>query len=144
MRFPIFIELRRSHFFALALSLIHVLAGYCIISMSWSWSVRGLLLLFPALSFAGCLRKAQFVGLRIVNDKQLLCLTRDGACLACDILPGTTVWGRLIVVRLLLAGDSRPRSLVVLPDQLSFEQFRTLRLWLRWRRVTRASGARVS
>lgn len=54
-----------------------------------------------------------------------------GQWLDAEILPGSYVSGRLIV--LILGGGGRRRALVLLPDAAAAEELRRLRVWLCWR-----------
>jgi hypothetical protein len=56
----------------------------------------------------------------------------DGHREALSVLPDSTVFGQLIVLRLRIGEKRRACHLALLPDQMTTEQFRLLRLWLRW------------
>lgn len=45
----------------------------------------------------------------------------------------------LTLLRLRVPGQKRPRPLLILPDSLPAQDFRRLRVWLRWKRPTRAA-----
>lgn len=51
------------------------------------------------------------------------------------VAPDTTVFSFLVVLRYQVEGERRFRALVVLPDSMSHDALRRLRLWLRWATV---------
>ena len=57
----------------------------------------------------------------------------DGRQVAAMVLPDSTVFIFLIVLRLRIGEERRVSNVTLLPDQMSSEPFRLLRLWLRWR-----------
>ena len=79
------------------------------------------------------LRPSRITGLRLRAPDRLDCTLSDGSRLVLELQPESAVLSRLIVLRLRLGEARRLSSLVLLPDQMSAEQFRLLRLWLRWR-----------
>jgi len=60
-------------------------------------------------------------------------LSAVGDALSVSIASGTVVFSQLVVLRVRKNEQRRPMTLVLLPDSMSAEQFRVLRLWLRWR-----------
>lgn len=132
MQFPIHIELRRSRLLVFFLLLFHALATACVIALAWPWPLRSLLLVLIAVSAWHNLRPQKIIGLRLAGDGGLDCLFAGGERTATLVLPDSTVFNHLIVLRLRV-GDLRcVVSLVLLPGSISVEQFRVLRLWLRW------------
>ena len=132
MQFPIAIGLHRSILFSVLQVLIHAVAAGCLVALPWSWLLRGVFLLLLAGSLGYALRAPRIVGLRLAARDRLECLLADGDRVAATVLADSTVFSRLIVLRLRVGEEARVSSLVLLPDQLSTEQFRALRLWLRW------------
>ena len=59
-------------------------------------------------------------------------LTRDGEWLSLSLLPSTTLFPGFAVLSLRPQGGGRSRALTVFPDTLSPDDWRTLRVWLRW------------
>jgi hypothetical protein len=97
-----------------------------------------------AISAWSCLRPSPFVGIRLGAHGDFALRHVSGAIVACQVQPETTVFARLVVLRV-RDDRARRRSLTLLPDSLSSEQFRLLRLWLRWRTdpaVLPAAGSR--
>ena len=133
MQFPIVIELRRSRLLVFLLVLLHGLAAGCALALPWSWPLRGVLLLAVGVSLGYVLRPSPILDLRLCAPDRLDCLLADGNRQALELHPDSTVFSQLIVLRLRVGEAKRVSGLVLLPDQMSAEQFRLLRLWLRWR-----------
>ena len=132
MQFPIVIGLHRSILLVILLVLVHAVAAGCLVVLPSSWPLRCLLLLAVGCSLVCALRSPRIVGLRLAARDRLECLLAGGDRLAAKVLDDSAVFSLLIVLRLRIGEETRVSSLVLLPDQLSTEQFRALRLWLRW------------
>lgn len=132
MQFPVSIELQRSHFLTLLLVLFHTLAAGAVIALPYDWLLRSVLLSVIVWSLWRSLRPPRILGLRISARDGLDARLADGNHIALTTLPDSTVFTRLIVLRLRIGEEKRVSSLALLPDQMSAEQFRWLRLWLRW------------
>jgi len=133
VQFPITIELRRSRLLVVLLVLAHGLAAVCVFALPWPWLLRGALLLAIGVSLGCALRPSRIIGLRLCAPDRLDGMLLEGSGLKLDLQPESTVFSQLIALRLRLGEAKRVSSLVLLPDQMSAEQFRLLRLWLRWR-----------
>jgi hypothetical protein len=145
VQFPVTIELRRSRLLSLLLVFFHTSAAACVIALPWPWFLRAALLGLVALSLFYASRPSQIVGLHLSggrNDPD--CLLADGNRAKATVLPDSTVFIRLIVLRLQLGEEKRASSITLLPDQMSVEQFRVLRLWLRWRTESKERFRSVS
>jgi len=118
----------------------HAVAAGCLVALPWSWLLRGVLLLLLAGSLGYALRAPRIVGLRLAARDRLECLLADGDRVAVTVLADSTVFSRLIVLRLRVGEEAWVNSLVLLPDQMPAEQFRVLRLWLRWHAEPRSGG----
>lgn len=132
MQFPVCIELQRSHFLTLLLVLFHTLATGSVIALPFDWLLRSVLLLVIGWSLWYSLRPSRILGLRISERDGLDARLADGNRVALTALSDSTVFTRLIVLRLRIGEEKRVSGLALLPDQMSAEQFRWLRLWLRW------------
>ena len=110
----------------------HAAAVIVFLGLPWHWMWRVMPLAVLAISLWHTLRPGRVLALRLDQDGSLSCELRDGARLAAMLLPDSTVFSWLVVLRLRLEGERRVLSLPVLPDQMSPDEFRTLRLWLRW------------
>ena len=134
MRFPVTIEVRRSLFFVVSLVLIHGISVLAVLGLPWTLTLRVSVLAAILLSAFLCLsRSNRIMRLTLASKTDLRCHLTDGSAHTAGILPDTTVFNQLIVLRLRLGDERKSTNLVLLPDQMSAEQFRTLRIWLRWR-----------
>lgn len=133
MRFPVFIELRRPVLLSAFLVLIHATAVACVVVLPWLAFLRFALLALIGFSLWRTLMVSPVVGLGLVDRNKMYCLTRAGDRSSATVLSGSTVFSRLIVLRLEIEGRRQVLKLPLLPDQMSTEEFRILRLWLRWR-----------
>jgi len=132
VQFPFDLELRRSRLLAALTILLHLLAAGSVCVLPWTPGERGLLLLPVVLSAWHCLRSSPFVGIRLGARGELSLRHVAGEIVGCRVLPETAVFGSLVVLRV-RDDQERRRSLTLLPDSLPADQFRVLRLWLRWR-----------
>ena len=133
VRFQITIELYRSRRLVVLLVLLHALAAGCVVALPWPWLLRALVLLGVGVSLGHAARPSRFRELRLCAADRLECLLIDGDRPALEVQPESTVFSQLIVLRLRIGETKRLSSLVLLPDQMSAEHYRLLRLWLRWR-----------
>jgi len=133
VQFPIHIELRRSRLLSFFLLLFHVLAGGCVVLLPWAWGLRFFLLALIGISAWRALRSSEIVGLRLAEGGEFAYLLANGDRVASVILPDSTVFNWLVVLRLREGDESKSNSLTLLPDSMSGGQFRVLRSWLRWR-----------
>ena len=141
MQFPVSIELCRSRFLSLLSVLVHALSAGCLAVLPWSWPLRLLLTVLVGCSLWRVLQAQAIIGLCIHGRDRLDCLLAEGTRATLGILPDSTVFYGLIVLRLRIGEETRIRSLTLLPDQMSAEKFRALRLWLRWHAEVKKSAA---
>ena len=98
------------------------------------WIKLALLMLVLASAWGNLRRQhgpKSIVSLSLRGDGQLEFSRRDGTRGEARVHPHTTVTAQLVVLLLRQAG--RSEVLVLMPDALASEDFRLLRLWLRWR-----------
>ena len=143
MQFPVSIELHRSRTLFVSLLLFHLLATGCALVVPWPWAIRLIVLVFVGLSASHSIRTPKILGLRLLARDRLGCLMFDGNQHEVTILPDSTVFSRLIVLRLKVGEERRLSSLTLLPDQMSVDEFRVLGLWLRWRSETKQRAEKV-
>jgi len=77
--------------------------------------------------------KNSLLELNLKADGQIDCLTANGKLIEARIARQTTVLPWLIVLRLVPDGAKSMLVQVLLPDALSPEDGRLLRVWLRWK-----------
>jgi hypothetical protein len=132
VRFPVFIGLRRSKLLVCSVFLMHCAAAGAVLAVSWPPPARIALLAALALSLPHSLRPSRVTSLRLYGDGGLECVLPDGTSLSAALLPGSAVFSWLVVLRLEIEDENATISLPLLPDSMSREEFRVLRLWLRW------------
>lgn len=133
MRFPIHIELHRSRFLFLLLLVVHALAVGCVAVLPWSAPLRLLLLLLIGVLAWRAFRPPSISALRLLEKGALECVLSNGERMPASVLPDSTVFARLIVLRLRVGERGRVRALTLLPDSMTPAEFRALRVCLRWR-----------
>jgi hypothetical protein len=133
VRFPVFIELRRSLCRAGALCVMHGAAAGVFSVLPWPLPLRIASFAVLAASLRHSLRPPRVASLRLHENGGLECVLPDGTDLPAAPLPDSTVFPWLVVLRLKADGRKRVISLPLFQDHMSREEFRLLRLWLRWR-----------
>ena len=73
------------------------------------------------------------VAIEIASDDALSIQTRRGDWIECEVLGSTYVIYFLAIVNLKEQGSGRVKRAVILPDSIDAEDFRKLRVWLRWK-----------
>lgn len=84
-------------------------------------------------------------GVRLAAHGHIDCLLANGEFAPAVVLPDSTVFSQLVVLRLRIDDARQVISLVLVPGCMAADQFRVLRLWLRWSREPReiSPGASV-
>lgn len=93
-----------------------------------------------AISAWASLRPHAITGLRLCAHDRMEGVFPGGRSEVLNVLLETTVFVGLIVLRIRIGEECRKRTLCLLPDQMSADQFRMLRLWLRWHSDAKASA----
>jgi toxin CptA len=75
------------------------------------------------------------VALEISADDVLSIQTRRGEWLECEVLGSTYVMSFLSILNLRQTDGGATTRIVILPDSIAAEDFRKLRVWLRWGRA---------
>ncbi len=79
---------------------------------------------------------ANAIKILVLSDEAPCQLTlRSGESCICSVLEDSFVAPFLTVVNLKLEGKFLPQSLVIVVDSLDVEEFRQLRVWLRWNKI---------
>ena len=137
MQFPIHIGLRRSRFLEAAVVSITLLTSGVTLALPWSAAVRGinLLLILIAAYLAWQRLGPALSALRLERSGQILVAFAGNAEFAeAELLAGATVHPWLTVVRL-KTQDERKHLLIAAVDSMKPEDFRRLRVFLRWQAV---------
>jgi toxin CptA len=140
------LRLRPSRRLAVLLLALHFAALAALAALTFALWIRIVLAVALMAGLVRALRRSALlrsgdavVELSCGEDGRLGCAQRDGARFDAEVLPQTAVYAAAVLLRAKPAGARRARSVVVLPDSLAAEDFRRLRVWLRWRRPV--SGA---
>lgn len=128
---PLRISLRRSRRLLLAQWLAHGLAAAAVLAANVPWSLRGALFVAIAISLLYQPRPPRVVALILHADGRLEKVGADGTAVTLQLHPHTTLLPGLAI--LLYRQRGRLAALPLLADSLSAEDFRQLRLHLRWR-----------
>ena len=110
----------------------HVVAASCITLIPIVWWGYVLALLVIVASLVYTLRTSKIVALVLSANEGLSCLKTDGSRIHAAVLSDSRVFVWLVTLRFQLDGEKRVKTLTLFPDQMSSEEFRSLRLWLRW------------
>ncbi|MCE9571244.1 MAG: hypothetical protein K8R10_14775 [Rhodocyclales bacterium] len=127
------ISLKPSRRLLLIQSLAHIVAATSVLASAVPSWLAAFLLLLIGFSLAHVARSRPAAGLVLRGDGHLATVGADGTAMEADVHPHTLVFSFLIV--LLYRQGGRLRSMTLLTDSLGAEDFRQLRLWLRWRSV---------
>lgn len=135
MQFPVIVGLHRSSFLARALGLLALASSVFVLFYPRSpWLLCGLLVLIWLIAGLAWRRlHPPYSALRLMRDGQIdgrLPGATDFQPLHC--LPGPLVHPWLTVLRLKPAAGGPVQTLVMLEDSASAEDFRRLRVFLRW------------
>jgi toxin CptA len=135
VQFPIVIGLHRSCFLGAALVAITALAGAVTLALPWLPAVRGASLA-AIMIVAGLSWRRLAPGLSAIRLEQtgqiFLAATSNSEFVEAELLAGVTVHPWLTVIRLKTA-DQGKYMLIVAVDSMKPEDFRRLRVFLRWR-----------
>jgi len=133
------LTLRPSRRLATILIVAHATTGGLLLAMSLpSWvtvAVSVMLLVSAACSVYryALLRGPAGITTLVFSDREAIRLTlRDGSTHDGHVLGSSTVGITLTILNIALAGKRLPVHVVLLGDSLAAEDFRRLRVWLRW------------
>ncbi len=131
--------LRPSRRLATILIAAHVATGGLVLTLSlpsWLTAAAGVMLLVSAVCGVhryALLRSPGAITALAFSDREALRLTlRDGSTQDGHVLGSSTVGTTLTILNIALAGKRLPVHVVLLGDSLAAEDFRRLRVWLRW------------
>ena len=110
--------------------------------MAVTWAILGASAWRLAQRHALLRQSASLIRLQSRADGSLEGLTRDGEWIAFSLLPRSTLFPVFAVLCLKPLGGGRACAVTIFPDALSLDDWRTLRVWLRWQ-AGRLSGKQV-
>lgn len=132
MRLPRLIPLCRSRRLSAYLVTLHVTAFVALSFFPWPLLVQIFAGVLLCISLAHGLQNSPIVALRLGARGDLFSVLADGSRVAATVLPSSTVFSALILLR--LRGDGVPAALSLLRDSFVVaDDFRVLRVWLRGR-----------
>ena len=128
---PLSVPLRPSRQLLVIQSLAHLAAAGAVLAGSLPAWLAAVLLLLTGASLAHVRRPLPVASLILGGDGDIEIVGVDGTASEAVVHPHTLVLSFLVV--LLYRSQGRLRFLTLLGDSLAAEDFRRLRLWLRWR-----------
>ena len=136
----LFIHLQPSHRLLTILSLVHLIAASFLWPLALPFEVKAIIGVLLIISLLYYLRKDALlsandavIALQLKEDMRCIVTMRSGQSITCRILGSTFVAPYLAVMNLQPAGKFFMRSVVILPDSIKVDEFRRLRVWLRWK-----------
>lgn len=136
----LFIHLQPSYRLVAILSLAHLIAASFLWPLALPLEVKAIIVVLLIISLLYYLRKDALlsaddavIALQLKEDMCCIVTTRSGQSITCRILGSTFVAPYLTVMNLQPAGKFFMRSVVILPDSIKGDEFRRLRVWLRWK-----------
>jgi toxin CptA len=134
------VHLKSSLRLTIILSLAHLVAAGLLWPLALPFSIKVTVIVVLIISLIYYLRrdalltaKDAVVVFELSDDMQCTLTKRSGESIACTILGSTFVAPYLTVLNLKSAGKLFMRSVVIMPDGIDAEEFRCLRVWLRWK-----------
>jgi toxin CptA len=136
------IRINPSRRLAAALLAAHLLAALGVFASSLPATVVAALLIVLVVSLTFSLRRhaclaspRSLVLLELSDTLEIEAEDRSGRRLAGTVLGTTFVAPWLVVINFKVEGRHLPHAVVILPDASDGENYRALRVWLRWRRA---------
>lgn len=129
-----------SRWMRIALLTLHGLAGLAVLLADFDWWIQGILLIVTAASLAFHLRSHPPLELRAEPDGILLIRAGDD-WQPVALLPSTMVTPALTVLHFRHEWGKQG-SHVILPDSLPADDFRLLRIWLKWKALIAGGSSR--
>lgn len=134
------VHLQPSYYLAVLLSLAHAAAGLVLWSLALPPGVKAVIAILLIVSLIYYLRKDALLTAHdavialMLTDKMSCTLTmRSGQSMICSLSDSTFVAPYLTVITLQPVERFFVRDVVILPDSTDAEEFRRLRIWLRWK-----------
>lgn len=125
---------------AIILSVAHLVATGLLWSLALPFGIKAIIVVMLAFSLIYYVRQDALltannavVAFELSDDMHCKLVTRSGESTVCDLSGSTFVAPYLTVLNLKPAGKFFTRSVVILPDGIDVEEFRRLRVLLRWK-----------
>ena len=134
------IRLKPSGYLTLLLSAAHTIAIGLVLALPLPIGLKLITTLVFCVSLVFYLRRNarlaapnSIIALEIMEDCACAIETRSGKRLDCILLPTSYVSASLTILNLKADGEMLARHVVILPDSINPEDFRKLRVLLRWK-----------
>ncbi|MBS0298779.1 MAG: hypothetical protein JSR32_02410 [Proteobacteria bacterium] len=134
------IHLRPSYYLTVLLGLAHCAAGAVLWPLALPLGVKAVIVILLVISLIYYLRKDALLtasdaamALTLTDEMTCILTMRSGQAIACRISDNTFVAPYLTVINLQPTEKFFLRSVTILPDSIDAEEFRRLRIWLRWK-----------
>ena len=134
------IQRKPSYWLAIILSLAHLAAAVILWTLVLSLGIKLTVTVALIISLIYYLRQdalltanSAVIAFELSDEMQCTLTTRSGESIVCSILSSTFVAPYLTVLNLKPAEKLFMFSVVILPDSINAEEFRQLRVWLRWK-----------
>ena len=134
------VRLQPSYYLAVLLGLAHAAAGLVLWPLALPLGVKVVIVILLIVSLIYYVRKdalltAQdaIVALTLTDEMSCTLTTNSGQSIACSLSDSTFAAPYLTVINLQPVDRFFMRSVVILPDSMDVEEFRRLRIWLRWK-----------
>jgi hypothetical protein len=135
---PLTLPVRRSRTLDAALTLAHVVVGVGLVPIAVPIFAKLAVWSILALSLARILALRRIpISLTLKANGKLDVTRGDNQLIDCGVVPETSVFPWLVVLRLVCGGTTE--TLVMPQDALGTEGHRQLRTWLRWRATVEAA-----
>ena len=138
------IRLKPSGYLTLLLSAAHTIAICLVLALPLPIGLKLVTTLVFCVSLVFYLKRNarlaapnSIVALEIMEDCACAIETRSGKRLDCILLPTSYVSASLTILNLKADGEMLARHVVILPDSINPEDFRKLRVLLRWKFKTK-------
>ncbi|WP_090721576.1 protein YgfX [Nitrosomonas sp. Nm166] len=136
----LFIHRQPSHLLAILLNLTHFAAVGLLWPLTLPLDIKMVIVAMLLMSLIYYLRQdalltsnTAVVAFALSDEMQCTLTTRAGKQIICKVQGDTFVAPYLTVLNLKPAGKFLMRSVVILPDSIDAQEFRQLRVWLRWK-----------
>lgn len=133
------IRLQPSYYLAGLLSFAHAAAGFVLWPLVLPLGVKAAFIVSLIASLIYYLRKDALliahdavVALTLTEEMSCILIARSGQSMICSLSDSTFVAPYLTVINLQPNERFFMHSVVILPDSIDAEEFRRLRIWLRW------------
>lgn len=135
-----FVHRKPSYWLAAILSLVHLATASLLWLLTLPWGIKAIIVVILIISLIYYLKQDALltannavVAFALSDEMQCIVTTKSGKSMACSVMSNTFVAPYLIVLNLKLTETFFACSVVILPDSIDVEEFRQLRVWLRWR-----------